>query len=1134
MKSRMKKWLSIAVSLLILCQLIVPMVIVAEGTEDFIPIRTIEELYNIRNNLTANYRLMNDIDLTDATAKGGAWDFNGNGWNPIGSDDRYSFTPFTGIFDGAGHKIIGMRIDVQSLPDGITGGLALGLFSEITGEIHDLHMVNSSITCKQSVGGSAGSIAGSSTAIISGCDNTGGDCNLSSAANAGGIVGYSEGSINNCHNTGNVFSKGSAGGIVGCSFGDISDCYNTGNVAVSLSGQTSYPCAGGIAGVVDDILAGGQSLTIANCHNTGNVDITSSSSTDIQTYAGGIIGQWRSSKDKKTPITNCYNTGDISSSATNGSSINSPYAKSYAGGIIGRSPVPVINCYNLGSVSSSAPHATATSCSGGIAGELQGDNSIRTCYSMGNTTSTLAEKSKKGMGIACLDGSASIYKSYYLNNSGQNSAGAVPLTASQMRLSSMYNEFDFDTIWQQDSLAEFPYPQLRSNPQNLEGYVELLRLISPPDKLAYLENDKLDLAGGKIEVLYTSGDSEQFDITPVMVSGFDMSQLGSQTVTVMYRGFTVTFEISVAVRPKVIGMELASPPAQTTFVKGTAFDFSGIQVNVVYDNGGTATLDVTSSMLSGGDINRLGEQTITISIDEQTTSFKVNVVPVEIDSLVLTTLPDKLAYREGEELDAAGLTLTAKYNNGTTKLITYGYKLSGYSSAPGTHTVTVLYSGLTVTFDVTVAEKAVISLAITQKPNKTEYIEGQSFDPTGLIVTATYDNGDIEEVTGYSLSDFDGTPGLKAIVVSYGGKTAAFSIKVLVRTVTKLDIVQNPNKTLYLEGESFDPAGLIVTATYNDGTTQPVTDYELVGFTPTPGIKSIAVLYGGKTAAFSVTVSAKTLDALRITYPDKLSYYIDEPFDPAGLIVTACYSNGQEIAVTDYSLSGFDSSTEGSKTIIVSYGGLTREFVVVVSARPIPDALYRVNNSIGRAGEQVTVTVSVEKNPGISGFRHDIVFDTSALRFVSAQKASRLDVGTLVVNEEQTSQGKVTLVWFNPTDFRGNDVLYTLTFEVLDGAEVGSHAVELNFSDNDNRNALGEQVLFLRENGSVIVVDYILGDVTGDKAIGTKDVVLLAQVVSGQSISLTESQKKAADVNQDGTVDIADVILLSQWLVEQE
>ena len=59
--------------------------------DGYTPIRTIEDLYGINNDLSGNYILMNDIDMTEDTAPGGDWDINGTGWEPIGSSaDEYS------------------------------------------------------------------------------------------------------------------------------------------------------------------------------------------------------------------------------------------------------------------------------------------------------------------------------------------------------------------------------------------------------------------------------------------------------------------------------------------------------------------------------------------------------------------------------------------------------------------------------------------------------------------------------------------------------------------------------------------------------------------------------------------------------------------------------------------------------------------------------------------------------------------------------------------------------------------------------------------------------------------------------------------------------------------------------------
>lgn len=53
--------------------------------------------------------------------------------------------------------------------------------------------------------------------------------------------------------------------------------------------------------------------------------------------------------------------------------------------------------------------------------------------------------------------------------------------------------------------------------------------------------------------------------------------------------------------------------------------------------------------------------------------------------------------------------------------------------------------------------------------------------------------------------------------------------------------------------------------------------------------------------------------------PTKTIYRIGEEFAVSGLKVKAFYDDGTSKNVTDYALSGFDSSSEGIKTVTVSY-----------------------------------------------------------------------------------------------------------------------------------------------------------------------------------------------------------------------
>ena len=67
-----------------------------------------------------------------------------------------------------------------------------------------------------------------------------------------------------------------------------------------------------------------------------------------------------------------------------------------------------------------------------------------------------------------------------------------------------------------------------------------------------------------------------------------------------------------------------------------------------------------------------------------------------------------------------------------------------------------------------------------------------------------------------------------------------------------------------------------------------------------------------------------------VSKPDKLNYDLKQELDSKGMVVKAVYNDGTRIAVSDYTLQGFDSKTEGEKTVTVAYNGFTAEFTVTV------------------------------------------------------------------------------------------------------------------------------------------------------------------------------------------------------------
>ena len=67
-----------------------------------------------------------------------------------------------------------------------------------------------------------------------------------------------------------------------------------------------------------------------------------------------------------------------------------------------------------------------------------------------------------------------------------------------------------------------------------------------------------------------------------------------------------------------------------------------------------------------------------------------------------------------------------------------------------------------------------------------------------------------------------------------------------------------------------------------------------------------------------------------VSKPDKLNYDLKQELDSTGMVVKAVYNDGTRTAVSDYTLQGFDSKTEGEKTVTVAYNDFTAEFTVAV------------------------------------------------------------------------------------------------------------------------------------------------------------------------------------------------------------
>lgn len=162
------------------------------------------------------------------------------------------------------------------------------------------------------------------------------------------------------------------------------------------------------------------------------------------------------------------------------------------------------------------------------------------------------------------------------------------------------------------------------------------------------------------------------------------------------------------------------------------------------------------------------------------------------------------------------------------------------------------------------------AISIQTPPTKTTYTAGELFNPAGMEVKATYTNGATMLVGGYTYSPTELTDGTTQVTIQYseGGvsKTAVQAVTVVHR-LASIAVTAQPTKTVYEYGDTFDPAGMTVRATYSDGTAGNVTGYSCSpSALSTVGTQTVTVSYTErsvtKTTTLSVTVERKKISTL--------------------------------------------------------------------------------------------------------------------------------------------------------------------------------------------------------------------------------------------------------------------------------
>ena len=157
-----------------------------------------------------------------------------------------------------------------------------------------------------------------------------------------------------------------------------------------------------------------------------------------------------------------------------------------------------------------------------------------------------------------------------------------------------------------------------------------------------------------------------------------------------------------------------------------------------------------------------------------------------LKEIYVASNPSKTTYLEGDNFNSSGLVINARYTDGSTSNVTSSCSLNGYTSTPGTKTITASYNGKNTAFTVVVHAKSLTGISIIANPSKTSYYENETINTSGLRVKASYNNNTSTELSAGSYyvdtNNITASTGTKTVTVYYEynkvSKSATFTVTV--------------------------------------------------------------------------------------------------------------------------------------------------------------------------------------------------------------------------------------------------------------------------------------------------------------------------------------------------------------------
>ncbi len=374
------------------------------------------------------------------------------------------------------------------------------------------------------------------------------------------------------------------------------------------------------------------------------------------------------------------------------------------------------------------------------------------------------------------------------------------------------------------------------------------------------------------------------------------------------------------------------------------------------------------------------------------------------------------------------------------------------------------------------------------------------------------------------------------------------------KTVSSINIVENPTKTIYDHGDNIDLTGGRLSIEYSDGSSEEVdmtsSDVSITSGNPaTVGTTVVELKYKDVATSFNITVN-DPVDTIELTTPiTKTEYSQNESVDLTGGVVTATTKSGVKTTINlpnasitsnvttadltagNVQLTGTtgEGLPRGVQTGTLTYEGKTVDFDIVVNdtiasiAANGAKTTYNYGDSLDKSQGNITVTtgsgenITVKLSHGsvqITGYNPNQLGNQElTVEYLGKTNTYNVTVNDYVTGISVTNPSKTNYDFGEDINLAGGSITETMA----SGASGTTTALTESMISGYNKNSPGSQTIKVTYNGfesnfSVSVTDTLVSiEVTGMKteytygeSLDFTGAKLKQNLASGTSISLLD------------------------------